>query len=110
MPLLTDTRSKSYKFTLPDAPPFTNYKTNLIKHFGFTELHPLKEFIIHALVAKRQDVCAILAPGFGKSICYQLPATLTDGFVIVVTPLTFGIHEQVQRLNVCICFRKFTKC
>lgn len=52
------------------------------------------------MTANKQDVCAVLAPGYGKSICYQLPAVLNDGLVLVVTPLIFAVMEQVQRLHV----------
>nr|POE61449.1 atp-dependent dna helicase q-like 1 [Quercus suber] len=66
--------------------------------FGNRTFRPLQHQACKAAVAKRD--CFILMPtGGGKSLCYQLPATLQPGVTVVVSPLLSLIQDQIITLN-----------
>ncbi|KAK9292465.1 hypothetical protein L1049_020438 [Liquidambar formosana] len=66
--------------------------------FGNKTFRPLQHQACKAFVAKRD--CFILMPtGGGKSLCYQLPATLQSGVTVVVSPLLSLIQDQIITLN-----------
>ncbi len=70
----------------------------LNKYFNFTEFRPSQEEIIRAVLSG-ENVLAVLPTGAGKSLCYQLPSLITDGFSIVVSPLIALMKDQVDALN-----------
>jgi ATP-dependent DNA helicase RecQ len=70
-----------------------------LKHnFGFSEFRPLQEAIVTDVLAGR-DVFALLPTGGGKSLCYQLPALLSDGLTVVISPLIALMKDQVDGLT-----------
>ena len=70
----------------------------LKEYWGYDAFRSKQEEIVNAALDGR-DVLAILPTGGGKSICFQVPAMLTDGIAIVVTPLIALMKDQVQNLN-----------
>lgn len=51
-------------------------------------------------VLKNKDVIGLLPTGGGKSLCYQLPAFIFKGVVIIVSPLLSLMQDQVQQLKI----------
>jgi len=63
---------------------------------GFPGFRPGQEPLVSAAVAGR-DALGILPTGGGKSVCFQLPAFLLPGLVLVVSPLISLMEDQVGR-------------
>lgn len=70
----------------------------LKKFFGFSQFKGQQEKIIHTLL-EGQDVFVLMPTGGGKSLCYQLPALISEGTAIVVSPLIALMKNQVDAVN-----------
>ncbi|HEX4594762.1 MAG TPA: DEAD/DEAH box helicase, partial [Bryobacteraceae bacterium] len=57
--------------------------TPLRRFWGYSEFRPLQERIVRSLVAGR-DTCVIMPTGGGKSLCYQLPAAMSESKTVIV--------------------------
>ncbi len=73
-------------------------KTLLRDIFGFNEFRPGQSEIIDAVVDK-QNVLAIMPTGGGKSLCFQLPALMSEGLTVVISPLIALMRDQVRGLQ-----------
>ncbi|MGN6296691.1 MAG: RecQ family ATP-dependent DNA helicase [Ginsengibacter sp.] len=73
----------------------TLLKEQLQKHFGFNSFKEPQEQIIKSLLSGK-DTFVIMPTGGGKSLCYQLPAIISDGCAIIVSPLIALMKNQVD--------------
>jgi len=67
----------------------------LHEHFGFDKFKGNQEKIIENLLAGK-DTFVIKPTGGGKSLCYQLPALVSEGVAIIVSPLIALMKNQVD--------------
>ena len=70
----------------------------LKRYFGFDSFLRGQKEIIESIL-KGKQVIAILPTGAGKSLCYQLPALISENFSIVISPLIALMKDQVDNLN-----------
>jgi len=67
----------------------------LQEHFGFDKFKGNQEKIIESVLAGH-DTFVIMPTGGGKSLCYQLPALVSEGLAIIVSPLIALMKNQVD--------------
>jgi len=78
--------------TLPDAPDLA---AALHATFGFNAFRGVQEQVVRRVMAG-QSTLAVMPTGAGKSLTYQLPATLLPGCCVVVSPLIALMHDQLR--------------
>lgn len=75
-----------------------NLKEALRKYFGFDQFKGKQEAIITNLL-EGNNTFVIMPTGGGKSLCYQLPALLSNGTAIIVSPLIALMKNQVDAIR-----------
>ena len=76
----------------------TALQRELKKHFGFSDFKGLQEPVIENLLEGKNSF-VIMPTGGGKSLCYQLPALISSGTAIVVSPLIALMKNQVDAIR-----------
>ncbi len=78
--------------------PPSHLSDQLQKHFGFKSFKDTQEQIITNLLDGK-DTFVIMPTGGGKSLCYQLPALMSEGCAIIVSPLIALMKNQVDLIR-----------
>jgi len=73
-------------------------KSALMENFGFDKFKGDQEKIIQSILGGN-DTFVIMPTGGGKSLCYQLPALMSEGTAIIVSPLIALMKNQVDLIR-----------
>src|SRR5579872_7453676 len=73
-------------------------REHLQELFGLDDFRPAQRDVIED-VLRGKDVLCVMPTGAGKSLCYQLPAAISEGLTLVVSPLISLMEDQVQQLR-----------
>lgn len=70
----------------------------LQRYFGFEAFLDHQQPVVER-ICRGEDLCVVMPTGAGKSLCYQLPVLLREGYALVVSPLIALMYDQVAALR-----------
>ncbi|MBP5301068.1 MAG: RecQ family ATP-dependent DNA helicase [Victivallales bacterium] len=74
------------------------FTEQLKKWFGYESFQGPQENIVERILAG-EELCVVMPTGAGKSLCYQLPMLMREGYGLVVSPLISLMRDQVVALQ-----------
>lgn len=77
---------------------FEQAEQNLRKYWGYPTFREGQDEAIRS-VLDGKDTVVLFPTGGGKSLCYQVPATVFKGLTLVISPLVALMQDQVQQMN-----------
>ncbi|XP_073856742.1 bifunctional 3'-5' exonuclease/ATP-dependent helicase WRN isoform X5 [Macaca fascicularis] len=73
--------------------------TCLKMYFGHSSFKPVQWKVIHSVLEERRDNVAVMATGYGKSLCFQYPPVYVGKIGLVISPLISLMEDQVLQLK-----------
>ncbi len=74
------------------------FREALKRYFGHDNFLPGQEEVVWRILSG-EELCVVMPTGAGKSLCYQLPIMVREGYGLVISPLIALMKDQVDALN-----------
>ena len=77
---------------------FEQAKANLKRYWGYDDFRPGQDEVVRSVFSGKPTL-VLFPTGGGKSLCYQVPATVLEGVTLVISPLVALMQDQVFQLQ-----------